>query len=189
MSNSSLDELMALLSPAKRVAEVDEPIRAARESFVLPSIRMTDNAEVVTTLARFYAHLVTATGCTAPCDEECRVQVCGEVDASYPGGISAAAAAATSGLGGGLPRVLDLLTEHILAHAQRHYLHRHFICPNDPNDWHARLALATAYVERYGEALFGSAVPRPERLAHEFEKVLCAHMAFMERNNLLVPSG
>ena len=180
---TGLNALMAALAPEARIAAVDEPIMSARQSFEVPAIRI-EGDEFVAILGRLYAHLAKGfSTVTAPADayQSTAREI---IDQCYPGGMRAARAVAVSGLNGGLPHVLDAFTQCVLnMRVESHFREQcDSLCPR--HDYHARLAIVTQYLERYGEALFGTAVPEPEPLWSEFESVLRDHLSLMERNQL-----
>ena len=183
-NQSALASLMAALAPEARIAAVDDRIMSARESFEVPSIRVANISEVMSILARFYAHLMKRCSSTTCPEQAYREEACQLAEKCYPGGLKAAVAAAATGLDGGLPHVLDVFTRCVLNMQADLYFQKQCERWGLAYEFNTRLAIASEYLERYGEALFGPHVPPPAQLAVMCEAVLRDHLAFMERNRL-----
>lgn len=177
MPKADIGQVMAMLDPEECARVYELPNIMARESFRLQTERVENFDEMMGVCVRYYVHhfgrvLVQN---VAPPDEFVRGTVWELLEHHYEGGAEAAHKAATRGLNGGIPGVLDVIRDYFLKEQENQYFDHVIMECVDVMDLEDIETLMSQYLQRYGRYLDGGHLPSAAYLVPKYRDIIKAH--------------
>jgi hypothetical protein len=177
MAKANIQRAMQMLDPDTCAEVYELPNLMARESFRLEQERVANFDELIDLCCRYYLHhfhRVLAPNVDPP-DDYLRGFVHDILEHGYKGGREAAFQAATRGLNGGLPGVLDAIRDHFMKEHEERYFSHAVMESVDIMDLEDVEELMNQYLQRYGRHMDGDHMPSARYLVTKYRDVIKAH--------------
>ena len=172
-----------MLDPEVCAETYEMPNVMARESYRLGRERVESFDDLIDVCVDYYMHHVARV--LAPVQgspmEHIRGTVSNLVDEHYEGGREAAYKAASRGISGGLPGVLDAIRDYFLKDMEERYFDHTVMESVDIMDLEDIETLMEQYLQRYGRHMDGDNLPSAKFLVPKYKQVLKAHANVVRR--------
>jgi hypothetical protein len=164
---------------------IDIPIDQARLTYVMNSIEVQSTEEFYDIIAAFYLHLIRhirrISALIQPDDAGAEAYDLLERAYAKYGGVNTAITRATTGIEGGIRRVLDTMTDQFKTEEREKHIKRIFKETLDSTDWNAKTAFMTAFLKRIVHQLPPEIQTEPpERYVHDHEAIVRLYLKSME---------
>ena len=177
MAKANIARIMQMLDPEECARKYELPNLMARELFRLERDRVDDFDQMMAVCIQYYIHhfrrVIAENG--APTQEMTRGVVWNLLEHHYKGGVQAAFKAATKGINGGLPSVLDAIRDYFLRDQEEQYFNYTIMECVDVMDLDDVQALMRQYLERFGQHIDGQNMPSAAHLVPKYRDVIKAH--------------
>jgi hypothetical protein len=178
MGRANIGKLMQTLTAARPVA----PFESKITEFVIGHVERDgpgDFDDFMDICAHQCAAMIKHLTGETPHTQEAETTARRILNQNYPEGADAAYFEVEMGRPGGMRHVLDVICDALSREADERFFDRAMkdcVDAGDPNDV---LAFVTQYLERYGQAVFGTAVPDPSSLASRIKDLLHDHITWI----------
>jgi hypothetical protein len=190
----AFDTVVSLINEEALAGESGVQVDSARASFVLESSTVQEYEDFIDILQAFYVHLqryVSSSAVDSLDATTARTEAVALLERTFlgKGGDEAAFANARNGTQGGMPSVLNALTEHYKAERQTAYVKRVFKDAINAMDWDERVSFVRAAMKRLAPFLPSELRNEsPERFVKQYEAIVLAYVKSLDHMNRLLRS-
>jgi hypothetical protein len=181
MAKANIDMAMQMLDPNECAERYELPNVIARDTFQLDRHRIETFDQMIEICIRYYTHhfnhVIVANG--APPEHMTRGLVLNLLIHHYRGGLEVAFNAATHGVNGGLPSVLDAIRDYFLKEQEEAWFNNVITEVVDMMDIEDIRTLMRQYIDRYGRYIDGDNAPNPDFLVPKYKQVIKAHASIL----------
>jgi len=177
MPKANIRMAMEMLDPEEWARVCELPNYMARESFRLEEERVDSFDQLRDICRRYFVHNYRRVIAEHydPQDDFIRGMAWNLLEHHYKGGAEAAYKAASRGLNGGLPGVLDAIRDYFIRELEERYFDHTIMECVDVMDLEDVETLMQQYLQRYGRHMDGDNLPSARYLVPKFREILKAH--------------
>lgn len=184
-AESKLNLVLAEINEEVLAQNIDIPIDQARLTYVMNSIKVQSTEEFYDIITAFYMHLIShirrISALIQPNDAGAEAYDLLERAYAKYGGVNTAITRATTGIEGGIRRVLDTITDQFKNEEREKHIKRIFKETLDSTDWNAKTVFMIAFLKRIVHQLPPEIqTESPERYAHDYEAIVRLYLKSME---------
>jgi len=189
MAKANIQRVMEMLDPEVCARTYELPNIMAREAFETPTEPVRDFDHLIDIAGEYYLHHLRRVIGNPNYDPEytqtfARGMVFDIIDKGFPGGREAAFKAATRGMAGGLPAILDCIRDHFMKQQEQQWFEHTILESVDIMDLEDIEALMQQYLNRYGRHLDGENMQSARFLTMKYREILRAHAQIVRQVRL-----
>ena len=163
------------------LATIGHPIDLARATYLIDSVTVGSNNDLVDTITSFYVHMIRHTGKIAePVDlATAGAEALALLERAFSrnGGFNAALSEGKMPVSGGLRFILDKMTEQFKMEQHEKHVNHVLKSVLDPLDWKSKVSLIGALLKRLRSHLPSDIVSEPpDRFAGKYEDIVKAYV-------------